>query len=140
MEADYIRNFIKKHNLTHYEVSQLSGLSINGIAYFMNSDSNPRRKTLKKLEDFVEKFTNEELESNVVKNVSEPETLYQNVSNEDIYKLIESLGISLGTNAKLVSNLLTDTFQNTKKILKDTNEIRWYIMDEANKKLQKEKK
>jgi transcriptional regulator with XRE-family HTH domain len=139
MDANNIRSFIKKQDLTHYEVSQRSGLSVNGVAYFMNNESNPRRKTLKKLEQFVETFTREELDIKDSQIVSKLNPSYQNVSNEDIYKLIESLGTSLGGNAKLVSEVLSSTYRNTKQILKDTEEIKWNTINQANKNLKQEK-
>ncbi|MFT7283296.1 helix-turn-helix domain-containing protein [Nonlabens sp.] len=139
MDANNIRSFIKKQDLTHYEVSQRSGLSVNGVAYFMNNESNPRRKTLKKLEQFVETFTREELDIKDSQIVSNLNPSYQNVSNEDIYKLIESLGTSLGGNAKLVSEVLSSTYRNTKQILKDTEEIKWNTINQANKNLKQEK-
>jgi transcriptional regulator with XRE-family HTH domain len=168
MEADYIRRFINKLNLTHYEVSKRSGLSINGIAYFMKEDSRPQRSTLNKLIKFVETFSDmsdySENNKKVFKDISDysknninafkdisgyiennkqvfedKPQMSGTISNKQIYNLIQSLGVSLGNNAAAVSKVLNLTFDNTKNILVDTNEIKWRLIDKASEDLIKNK-
>lgn len=133
MNEEIMRNWLLQNKYTAYEISKQTNLSLQGAADFLEGNRKPRRKTLKEVEDFIE--NKKELKKENV--VSEPQTVYRNVSNEDIYKLIESLGISLGNNAKVVADVLGSTYDNTKKILKDTEVIKWNTINKASNDLEK---
>jgi transcriptional regulator with XRE-family HTH domain len=137
MEEQEIRKWLEEKNYTAYEIEKEVSLSLQGIHNFLKGDRKPQRKTLIKLEEFVIKkmqlYTNNDQINQHVLN--EPDPLYKEVSNKEIYDLIESLGISLGNNAKAVSRVLNSTFKNTKEILKVSNEIKWKIIDDASKEL-----
>ena len=60
MDHNYIRNFLINKGITAYELSKETGFSISGMDYFINGDCKPRRKTLEKLNEFVEKLKEEE--------------------------------------------------------------------------------
>jgi transcriptional regulator with XRE-family HTH domain len=137
MEEQEIRKWLEEKNYTAYEIEKEVSLSLQGIHNFLKGNRKPQRKTLIKLEEFVIKkmqlYTNNDQINQHVLN--EPDPLYKEVSNKEIYDLIESLGISLGNNAKAVSRVLNSTFKNTKEILKVSNEIKWKIIDDASKEL-----
>lgn len=139
MEANDIREYIKKHNIKSYEISKKTGLSITGIDYFINNNSNPRRKTLQILSDFVEddKDSNNYQINNKENQLNEPNTNYNKVSNADIFAAIQQLATSLGENGIHMTDMLIKTFNNTKTILKTTHQIDINIIELNNKKLSK---
>lgn len=135
MDHDEIRIYLLQKGITAYELAKETGLSTSGMDYFLNGDSKPRRKTLEKINEYVEKLKEETEPKISLQQVSEPAERYNSVSNNDIFNAIQHLTNVMSDNGILISDLLSKTYQNTKTILSNTREINDKTLQEINERL-----
>ncbi|WP_431471947.1 hypothetical protein I5168_12110 [Nonlabens sp. SCSIO 43208] len=137
-----IRNYLLNNNLSSYLVSKETGIAIATIDNIIAQKTNPRSTTLNKLIEYLESH---EAKKHLNK-VEEPTTEYRiekdPVSNVEIMNMIQYIGDQLLTssralvnNNEAVSELLLKTYNNTKKILKTTDQIDTKGLTSITKKL-----
>lgn len=140
--ANEIRNYLVDNNLSSYLVSKETGIAIATIDNIIAQKTSPRSTTLNKLIEYLESH---EAKKQLNK-VEEPTTEYRiekdPVSNVEIMNMIQYIGEQLLTssralvnNNEAVSELLLKTYNNTKKILKTTDQIDTKGLTSITKKL-----
>lgn len=121
MDTDYIINYLKDNTITPYKVSKETGVSINTINDLIDGKRTPRSNTLRKLTEYIEK--EEAVLHQELAKIKEPSTEYKNVTNTEIFNLLEYIGSALIKNNEATTDLLIRTHQNTVDSLKILKEI-----------------
>jgi len=124
MDYQQSRKWLIDNRYTAYELGKHVDVSLQGLQDYLTGKRKPQRKTLDKIQDFIDTKTanNNQLKAENYTDLKEPANSYlKEITNRDLLLAFNAIGEALLSNGKAVASLLIKTYDNTNELLNQGN-------------------